>query len=81
MVTTNILLILLNAYNHPAHIFSDQAEYMGEFMLGTDESVDLWQFSGPYNITMKTTVIQKNCVPVTEEVYMSKGCESIHVFL
>ena len=48
---------------------------MGEHRLGTDIPVDLWQFNGPFNVSMKTTVIQKNCVPVTEEVYMAKGSE------
>ena len=64
---------IITYLNCPFACFSEQAEYLGEFLLGADEAVDLWQFSGPYNITMKTTVIQKNCVPVTEEVYMSKG--------
>jgi hypothetical protein len=51
----------------------ENADYLGEFRLGTDVPVDLWQFNGPFNVSMKTTVIQKNCIPVTEEVYMSKG--------
>lgn len=54
---------------------SADAEHLGEFRLGTEVPVDLWQFSGPYNVSMKTTVIQANCVPVTEEVYMAKGSE------
>ena len=41
--------------------------------MGTEVPVDLWQFNGPFNVSMKTTVIQKNCVPITEEVYMAKG--------
>lgn len=51
----------------------EHAEFMGEFSFGTDIPVDLWQFTGPYNVSMKTTVVQQNCVPLTEEVYMTKG--------
>lgn len=55
---------------------SEHATHEGEFRLGAvDVPVDVWQFNGPFNVSMKTTVIQKNCVPVTEEVYMAKGSE------
>ncbi|KAK2178213.1 hypothetical protein NP493_553g00006 [Ridgeia piscesae] len=50
----------------------ENAQYMGMRVLGANIPVVNWQFSGPFNISLKTTVVQKNCVPLSEEIYMAK---------
>ncbi|KAI0233853.1 hypothetical protein LSAT2_015941, partial [Lamellibrachia satsuma] len=51
---------------------ADDATYMGIRVLGANIPVVNWQFTGPFNISLKTTVVQKNCVPLSEEIYMAK---------
>jgi len=51
----------------------DYADYLGEFSLGTNLPVDIWQFMDNNNISQKTNVIQRDCVPVSEEVYSKHG--------
>jgi hypothetical protein len=51
----------------------DETEYIGDFVLGTDIPVGIWQFTSPFNLSTRTTVLKKNCVPISEEIYMTKN--------
>lgn len=51
----------------------DEAVLMGEHSIGDNVPITMWQFDGPYNVSMKTTVVQSNCLPLTEEVSMTRG--------
>jgi len=53
--------------------FTEASQFMGQFNLGASVLVDLWEFNGPFNTTMKTAVLHEECVPVTEEIYMRRG--------
>lgn len=51
----------------------EEAEFLGRYILGTNVPVGMWLITTPHNQTTRTTVLQENCVPIAEEIYMSKG--------
>jgi len=48
----------------------DEAESMGDFRLGTDVEVGMWHYTNELNVSTRTTVMKKNCVPISEEIFM-----------
>ena len=45
---------------------------MGVRTIGANIPVVQWEFQGPFNISLKTSVVQENCVPLSEEIYMAR---------
>ena len=54
-------------------LLTDEAEFLGDYTLGTELRVGIWQITSSFNLTTRTTVIESNCIPVSEEIYLAKG--------
>ena len=57
--------------NFVSTFLTDNADLRGEFMLGDETPVEVWQFQGPMNMSMRTTVVKDTCMPISEEVAMT----------
>jgi hypothetical protein len=52
---------------------AEAADFLGPYTLGTTVPVDMWEFHGPFNTSMRTAVLHDDCVPVSEEISMNRG--------
>jgi hypothetical protein len=61
---------LKNTFDQDEILFSVAAQFVGDFVIGADVGVGIWQFTSEYNVSTRTTVMTKNCVPISEEIFM-----------
>lgn len=57
---------------------ADNAMHVGRYVLGAESEVDVWHFTSADNVTMRTSISAATCIPLTEEVTVTRHSECTH---